>query len=76
MKNNPLFETNPHLMVPAKYRKALIVNLASSRKVETEASIESITRILAEPDKPSAVKKTHGSSRYPLHTSSPSAQSA
>ncbi len=63
MKSKRLIETNPHLKVPTKYRKALIVNLASSKKVETGASIESITRILAEPDKPSPVKKTHGSSR-------------
>ncbi len=27
MKNKPLLETNPHLKVPAKYRKALIANI-------------------------------------------------
>jgi hypothetical protein len=63
MKNKPLIETNPHLKVPAKYRKALIANVASSTAVETGASVESIARILAEPDKPSPIKKTSGSAR-------------
>ena len=63
MKNKPLIETNPHLKIPAKYRKALVANVASSTAVETGASIESIARILAEPEKPSSVKKTGGSAR-------------
>lgn len=63
MKNKPLIETNPHLKIPAKYRKALIVNVASSTAVETGASIESIARILADPGKPRSVKKTRGSAR-------------
>jgi hypothetical protein len=63
MKNKPLIETNPHLKVPAKYRKALIANVASSTAIETGASVESIARILAEPDKPSPVKKTRHSAR-------------
>ena len=63
MNNKPLIETNPHLKVPAKYRKALIANVASSTAVETGASVESIVRILAEPRKPSSVKKTRGSAR-------------
>ena len=37
MKNKPLIETNPYLKVPAKYRKALIANVASSTAVETGA---------------------------------------
>ena len=62
MKNKPLIETNPHLKVPAKYRKALI---ASSTAVETGASVESIARILAEQDKPLPIKKKkkNGSAR-------------
>ena len=48
MKNKPLIDTNPHLKVPAKYRKALIANVASSTAIETGASVESIARILAE----------------------------
>jgi hypothetical protein len=63
MKNKPLIETNPHLKVPAKYRKALIANVASSTAVETEASVESIARILAEQDKPLPIKKKNGSAR-------------
>lgn len=63
MKNKPLIDTNPHLMIPAKYRKALIANVASSTAVETGASIESIARILTETSKPSPVKKTNGSAR-------------
>ncbi|MDN5941080.1 MAG: hypothetical protein L0H94_04265 [Nitrospira sp.] len=63
MKNKPLIETNQHIKVPAKYRKALIANVASSTAVETGASVESIARILAEQNKPSPVKKTSGSAR-------------
>lgn len=63
MKNKSLIETNPHLKDQTKYRKALIVNVASSTAVETGASIESIARILAESRKPSSVKKTSGSAR-------------
>ena len=63
MKNKPLIETNPHLKVPAKYRKALIANVASSTAVETGASVESIARILAEKNKSALSKKTSGSAR-------------
>ena len=63
MKNKPLIETNPHLKVPAKYRKALLSNIASSTAVETGASVESIARILAEPRKPRLAKKMRGSAR-------------
>ena len=63
MKNKPLIDTNPHLKVPAKYRKALIANVASSTAVETGASVESIARILSEQNKPLPVKKTSGSAR-------------
>ena len=63
MKNKPLVETNPHLKIPAKYRKALIANVASSTAVETGVSVESIARILAEQDKPLPIKKKNGSAR-------------
>ena len=63
MKNKPLIDTNPHLKIPAKYRKALIANVASSTAVETGASVESIARILAEQDKPLPIKKKNGSVR-------------
>ncbi len=63
MKDKPLIDTNPHLKIPAKYRKALISNVASSTAVETGASIESIARILTETNKSLPVKKTNGSAR-------------
>ena len=63
MKNKPLIETNPHLKVPAKYRKALLTNVASSTAVETGTSVESIARVLAEPGKPRSAKKMRGSAR-------------
>ena len=63
MKNKPLIETNPHLKVPAKYRKALIANVASSTAVETGASVESVARILAEQNKPAPVKQTSDSAQ-------------
>jgi hypothetical protein len=63
MKDKPLIETNPHLKIPSKYRKALIANVASSTAVETGASVKSIARILAKADKSSPVKKTSGSAR-------------
>ena len=63
MKNKSLIQTNPHLKNLAKYRKALIANVASSTAVETGASIESIARILAKPSKRPALKKTGRSAR-------------
>ena len=63
MKHRPLIETNPHLKVPAKYRKALIANVASSTAVETGASVESIARVLAKSGKARPIKKTRGSAR-------------
>ena len=46
MKNKPLIETNPNLKVPAKYRRALILSVASSTAIETGASVESIVKTL------------------------------
>jgi hypothetical protein len=46
MKKTPLIETNPHLKNPKKYRKALILSVASSTAIETGASVESIVRTL------------------------------
>ena len=63
MKPRPLIETNPHLKVPATYRKALIANVASSTAIETGTSVESITRVLAKPGKAPSVKKMRGSAR-------------
>ena len=63
MKHKSLIETNPHLKNPAKYRKALVANVASSTAVETGASIESIARILAEPQKQVSATKRSGSAQ-------------
>jgi hypothetical protein len=63
MNGKPLIATNPHLKAPAKYRKALTVNVASSTAIETGASVESIARILAQPKKSAPTKKTRGSAR-------------
>lgn len=60
MSKKSLLETNPYLKVPAKYRQALITNVASSTAIETGASTESIARKLAKGDK---VIKPHHSSR-------------
>jgi hypothetical protein len=46
MMRKPLIKTNPHLRVPAKYRKALITNVSSSTAVETGASVKSVERTL------------------------------
>jgi hypothetical protein len=48
MKKKSLIETNPYLQNPKKYRKALIMNVASSTAIETGASVESIARMLTD----------------------------
>ncbi|MGH7209581.1 MAG: hypothetical protein ACREIL_09385 [Nitrospiraceae bacterium] len=63
MSNRPLIETNPHLKVPEKYRKALITNVSSSTAVETGTPVESISRALTERARPKQVKKPKGSAR-------------
>lgn len=63
MQKKPLIETNPHLAITVQYRKALVTNVASSTAIETGASVESITRLLTEPQKTPAVKKTGHSPR-------------
>jgi hypothetical protein len=63
MTNKPLIETNPYLKDAAKYREALIANVASSTAVETGASVESIARNLIGPEKRSSLKKSRGSAR-------------
>ena len=63
MNGKPLIETNPHLKVSAKYRKALTANVASSTAIETGASVKSIVRLLAETEKPASVKKMRNSAR-------------
>jgi len=63
MSNRPLIETNPHLKVPEKYRKALITNVSSSTAVETGAPVESIARALVYRGKTKPVKRPRGSAR-------------
>ncbi len=63
MSKKSLFETNPHLKVPEKYRQALITNVASSTAVETGASIESIARKLTKSEKAEKIITPHRSVR-------------
>ncbi len=63
MDERPLIETNPHLKVPEKYRKALITNVSSSIAVETGVPVESIARALTERAKLKRIKKPQGSAR-------------
>ena len=63
MDDKPLIETNPHLKAPEKYRKALIINVASSTAVETGAPVESIARTLTEREKLRRIKRPQGSAR-------------
>ncbi len=44
MKKNSLFDTNPYLRDPKKYRGALITNVSSSTAIETGASVESVRK--------------------------------
>ena len=60
MKNKPLIETNPHLKVQAKYRRALILSVASSTAIETGASVESIVRTLTGKGKRKQAMKPRG----------------
>ncbi|MBM4122754.1 MAG: hypothetical protein FJ249_09210 [Nitrospira sp.] len=57
-KQKPLIETNPYLSNPKKYRKALILSVASSAAIETGASVESIVRILTGKGKKKQAKKS------------------
>lgn len=63
MAQKPLIETNPYLRDPEKLRKALITNVSSSTAVETGASVESISRVLAKEEKSPPLIKPQGSDR-------------
>ena len=56
-KQKPLIATNPYLRNPKKYRKALILSVASSAAVQTGASVESIVRTLTGKEKRNQAKK-------------------
>jgi hypothetical protein len=59
-KQKPLIETNPYLSNPKKYRKALILSVASSTSIETGAAVESIARTLTGKGKKKQAKKPRG----------------
>lgn len=53
----PLIETNRHLRILKKYRKALIANVSSSTAIETGASVKSVERTLIQNGKTGQFKK-------------------
>jgi len=59
-KQKPLIETNPYLRNTRKYRKALLLSVASSTAVETGASVESIVRTLIGKGKIKQAKNPRG----------------
>ena len=59
-KQKPLIKTNPYLKNPKKYRKALLLTVASSTAIETGASVESIVRTLTDKGKRKQAKKPRG----------------
>lgn len=44
MKKKSLFESNPYLKDPTKYRDALITSVSSSTAIETGASVKSVSQ--------------------------------
>lgn len=46
MQKKSFFETNQHLKDPAKYRSALLANVASSTAIETNEGIETVVKKL------------------------------
>jgi hypothetical protein len=63
MKQKPLIETNPYLRDPEKFRKALIMSVASSTAIETGAPIASIVRMLEEGHEAKPYSTTQGLAR-------------
>lgn len=63
MEQRPLIETNPYLRDPEKFRRALILSVASSTAIETGASVESIARMLEQNEKTQPLKTKEGSAR-------------
>lgn len=59
-KQKPLIETNPYLKNPKKYRKALILSVASSTAIETGRSVASVVRTLTGKGKKTQAKKPQG----------------
>jgi hypothetical protein len=48
MKKKSLFDTNPYLRDPKKYRESLITNVSSSTSIETGSTVESVSKQLTE----------------------------
>lgn len=46
MQKKSLIQTNPYLLSPEQYRKALVTNVSSSTAVETGATVASIANTL------------------------------
>ena len=46
MKQDSLIDTNPYLRDPEKFRKALIISVASSTAIETGAPVAAVVRML------------------------------
>jgi hypothetical protein len=63
METRPLIETNPYLRDPEKFRKALIMSVASSTAIETGAPIATIVRMLEEGVETKPFTTTQGSAR-------------
>ena len=63
MEQKPLIETNPYLRDPEKFRKALIMSVASSTAIETGASIASIARMLEDGENAETLTPLQGSVR-------------
>ena len=63
MEQKPLIETNPYLRDPEKFRKALIMSVASSTAIETGAPVATIARMLEEGEKTEPLTTTQGSAR-------------
>ena len=63
MKQKPLIETNPYLRDPEKFRRALIMSVASSTAIETDTPVATVVRMLEESAKTKPIKTTRGSAR-------------
>lgn len=63
MEQKPLIETNPYLRDPEKFRKALILSVASSTAIETGQPVEAIVRMLEEDEEVKRSTTTPDSTR-------------
>ena len=63
MGERPLIETNPFLREREKFRKALVINVASSTAIETGEPVESIARMLLDGTTQPIISKPRGFAR-------------